>query len=55
MLYDSLITYIGSYQIDYVILVFVGLFIFADICHKPRDKAWIALAKSDLQYLKGMF
>jgi hypothetical protein len=55
ILYDSLITYIVSYQIDSVILVFVGLCLFADISHKPRDEAWIALAKSDLQYLKGMF
>jgi hypothetical protein len=55
ILYDSLITYIDSYQIDYVILVFVGLCLFANIPHKPCDESWIALAKSDLQYLKGMF
>jgi hypothetical protein len=54
-LYDSLITYIVSYQIDSVILVFIGLFLFAYISHKPRDEAWIALENSYLQYLKGMF
>jgi hypothetical protein len=31
ILYDSLITYIVSYQIDYVVFVFVGLCFFADI------------------------
>jgi hypothetical protein len=31
ILYDSLITYIVSYQIDFVTLVFVGLYSFADI------------------------
>jgi hypothetical protein len=31
ILYDSLITYIVSYQIDSVILVFVGLCLFVDI------------------------
>jgi hypothetical protein len=31
ILYDSLITYIVSYQIGYVILVFVGLCLFANI------------------------
>jgi hypothetical protein len=31
ILYDSLITYIVSYQIDFGILVFVGLCLFADI------------------------
>jgi hypothetical protein len=31
ILYDSLITYIVSYQLDYVILVFIGLSSFADI------------------------
>ena len=55
ILYDSLITYIVSYQIDYVILVFVGLCLFANISHKPCDRAWIALVKLDLQYLKAMF
>jgi hypothetical protein len=55
ILYDSLITYIVSYQIDSIILVFIGLFLFADISHKPRDEAWIALENLDLQYLKGMF
>ena len=53
ILYDSLITYIVSYQIDYVILVFVGLCLFADISHKPRDGVWISLV--DLRYLKCMF
>jgi hypothetical protein len=54
ILYDSLIMYIVSYQIDSIILVFVGLCLFADTSPKPRDRAWIALAKSDLRYLKGM-
>jgi hypothetical protein len=45
ILYDSLIMYIVSYQIDYVILVFVCLCLFTDISHKPHDKAWIALAE----------
>jgi hypothetical protein len=31
ILYDSLITYIVSYRIKYVIIVFVGLCLFADI------------------------
>jgi hypothetical protein len=55
ILYDFLITYIVSYQIEFVILVFIFLCLFADISHKPHDEAWIALAKSDIQYLKGMF
>jgi hypothetical protein len=55
ILYDSLIMYIVSYQIDSVILVFVGLCLFVDISYKPCDEAWIALVKSDIQYLKGMF
>jgi hypothetical protein len=55
ILYDSLIMYIVSYQIDSIILVFVGSCLFVDISHKPCDGAWIALAKLDSQYLKGMF
>jgi hypothetical protein len=49
ILYDSMIMYIVSYQIDSIILVFVGFILFADISHKPHDGAWIALAKSDIQ------
>jgi hypothetical protein len=55
ILYDSLITYIVLYQTNSVILVFVGVCLIADMSHKPRDEAWLALTKLDLQYLKGMF
>jgi hypothetical protein len=55
-LYDSLITYIVSYQ------KFIVLFLSSLACvylqiflHELRDGAWIALEKLDLRYLNGMF
>jgi hypothetical protein len=56
ILYDSLITYIVSYQIFLVLFLSSFACVYLQIfLHKPRDGAWIALEKLDLQYLKGMF
>jgi hypothetical protein len=56
ILYDSLITYIVSYQIFLVLFLSSLACVYLQIfLHKPRDGAWIALEKSDLRYLKGMF
>jgi hypothetical protein len=47
--YDSLITYIVSYQIFLLLFLSSLAWVYLQIfLHKPRDGAWIALEKLDL-------